>query len=543
MAGTPVYTLAPNPHWVVIDNFSKLPAGAVIYTYSTLDPSTFKAAFQDPLGMLPYGQPINGLGNGTFPPIYWEFDPNNPNSTYYIEVWSAPQYPAGNGVLLWTFDGLSGGISGGGGDVTETFNITNLITNGAFYHNIGTTTTTNSTNILIAPSNNAGFVNDPTNTTYGPTSPDIIFAKSNTTSTDAITFSSFPQGSTALLPDVTPETYVNYTCSVAGSGETYKFIQFPIAQGLQPFNGQPITLKFYAMSSSGSTITPVLRQFLGSGNNVSPNADIITTFGGGPITLTSSWTAYQFTIAAIPNDGALTIGNCGNDALYVQFIFQLSPSTPNVSIASPRLYLGNILAPGIDYETNDQINAIINTPRTGDVRMSLNSFMPGWVLMNDGTIGIGGSGATARANIDTFQLYDFIWNTFSTAIAPMGDGNPRGVNSFTDFSTNRTIYLTKQAGRVIAGVGSGSGLTTRTLGTITGSETITLNAMPAHTHNSLNGSFLANAGSAFQNYNTSTPNLPLDTNATTGAVTGQTGGGAADGDMQPTVFNNIFIKL
>jgi len=77
---------------------------------------------------------------------------------------------------------------------------------------------------------------------------------------------------------------------------------------------------------------------------------------------------------------------------------------------------------------------------------SLNNFVPyGWVAMDDGTIGSATSGSTSRANIDTFPLFDLIWNTFQGAqtLAPMftSGGVPvaYGASPSADFSANRRL--------------------------------------------------------------------------------------------------------
>ncbi len=169
---SPIFTIEPNPHWVIIDNFSKLPPGAAIYTFRSLDPSQFKPAFQDAEGTVPFSPFIRGFQNGTFPPIYWEFDPNNPTDTYYIRVYTAPVNE--NGVFLWDFDGLSGGGSGGGGTVITANNIQNLLINGVFFRNVGNTAPVPKL-LTIAPSANQGFVtNLALTSTTGPASPDIV---------------------------------------------------------------------------------------------------------------------------------------------------------------------------------------------------------------------------------------------------------------------------------------------------------------------------------------------------------------------------------
>jgi len=454
-----VYTIQPNPHWVIIDNFSRLPNGAAIYTYSSLNPSVFKPAFQDEAGSVAYGQPIVGFGNGTMPPMFWEFDDTAPDDLYYIRVYDSDDPATQN--FLWDFDGLSGATSGGGGVVTSNNDIQNLITNGEFYRNAGTITPVPVFSIL-APSNNAGFVGnlaDPN----GPASPDIIFAKNNNTATDTISFPNVPDvdppGIASLAPNPTPPQYFNYTCSGAGAAETYKYLQLPIGQGLQNFSGQTVSIKIFMRLNSGTNnVSLTLRQFFGNGG--SPTADFTTQVSGGPVGgLTNTWKSFIFDGIVVPSIATKTLGTCGNDALFLQVNLPLSPSLIDIDIVLPQVFLVNVLSPtAIDFKTNDQIDSIISLPRTGDIRTSLNAFNPfGWVLMNDGTIGSSSSNATARADKDTFPLFDLIWTTFQArqSVAPMytAAGAPiaYGADSFTDFNANRQLSLTRNLGRVMAG--------------------------------------------------------------------------------------------
>jgi len=454
-----VFTIQPNPHWVIIDNFSKLPNGAAIYTYSSLNPSVFKPAFQDEGGTLAYGQPIVGFGNGTMPPIFWEFNDTAPDDLYYIRVYDSDDPQTQN--FLWDFDGLSGATSGGGGVVTTNNDIQNLITNGEFYRNAGTISPVPVFSV-VAPSNNAGIVGnlaDPN----GPAAPDIIFAKNNNSATDTISFPNVPDtnppGIASLAPNPTPAQYFNYTCSGAGAAETYKYLQLPIGQGLQNFSGQTVSIKIFIRLNSGSTnVSLTLRQFFGNGG--SPTADFPTQVSGGPIGgLNNTWKGFIFNGVVVPSIATKTLGSCGNDALFLQVNLPLSPSLINIDISLPQVYLINALSPtAIDFKTNDQIDAIISSPRTGDIRTSLNAFYPfGWVLMNDGTIGSASSNATARADKDTFPLFDLIWRTFQTspALAPIytsaGVASTYGADSFTDFNANKQLSLTRNLGRVMAG--------------------------------------------------------------------------------------------
>lgn len=454
---TQVFTIEPNPHWVIIDNFSKLPNGAAIYTFRTLNPTEFKPAFQDEGGTIPYGQPITGFGNGTMPPIFWEFDDTAPDETYYIQVYDKPIDQGG--VFLWDFDGLSGGSGGGGGTIITNNDVSNLIINGQFFRNIGDQVGSPSiaTQITLAPSNNAGIGGVANSVNDGAPASDIIFAKNNQTDSDNINFVNVsPIGSANLSPNPTPQFYVKYNCTVGGSGQTYKYIQFPIVKGLQNLSGSTVSVQIYSRLNSGNPtdVTLSLRQFFGNGG--SPSGDVVTPIGGGPINLIlGSWSKIVINSQVIPSIVGKTLGSCGNDALFMQINFPLSNAI-NVDFILPSMYLGTMTS-NFDFHTLDQVDSIVNSPRTGDIRTSINSFSPyGWVPMNDGTIGNTSSGATTRANQDTFQLFNLIWNNFNAnqSLAPMFNGTSPiayGTDPITDFVANRRLSLTKNLGRVMAG--------------------------------------------------------------------------------------------
>ncbi len=166
------------------------------------------------------------------------------------------------------------------------------------------------------------------------------------------------------------------------------------------------------------------------------------------------WTETIFSNVLIPSVGGKNFGTCGNDALYLQL--NLAPTNViDIEFILPAMYIiENITSNDfLDFNTIDRVESITNNPRTGDTRTSINAFSPyGWLLMNDGTIGSAASAATARANKDTYPLYDLIWRTFqpNQTLAPMS-GGAYGANSFTDFNANRTLALTRNLGRVMAG--------------------------------------------------------------------------------------------
>lgn len=104
---------------------------------------------------------------------------------------------------------------------------------------------------------------------------------------------------------------------------------------------------------------------------------------------------------------------------------------------------------------------------TGDVKYTLKSTADsGWILLNDGTIGSGSSGATTRANADTEDLYTLIWNNCPDQWCPATGG--RGANAAADFAANKPIGTPRVVGRTLSAWHPSSGAVTRAAGTNTG---------------------------------------------------------------------------
>ncbi|MCF1193149.1 hypothetical protein LRR18_16290, partial [Mangrovimonas sp. AS39] len=166
------------------------------------------------------------------------------------------------------------------------------------------------------------------------------------------------------------------------------------------------------------------------------------------------------------------------------------------------------------------------------IKTSMLSSAPnGWVAMNDGSIGNVGSGATTRANQDTFQLYKTIWDGVLDAWAPVSTG--RGASAIADFVAGKTLTLPRSLGRALAGAGSGAGLSPRVLGEYVGAETHTLSQaeLPPHTHT------YAGQGVGFGfGFANGTATTTLNTGNGPGSST-------PFSIMEPTSFFNVFIKL
>jgi hypothetical protein len=548
--------LLPEPIWYFVDNNGKPLGAGFLGTYRSLDKSTKKLVYQDPGLTTPYPDPIQMSENGTIPtPIFWAQD-----EAYYVVAYRNVNGLPDTSDPIWEVDNFSpsivGGGGGGGGSITTYVSLTNYVGNNVHYHNLGTSASPIPAGTILAPGNHEGF-----------TTSDTTIQKNNNSATDQIIFQQFAIDNNPFAGDVTPEYYLNYICSIAAA-ESYKFIRYPINLHVNSMEAQAISITLWGANfGAGSENVAInIRQYLGQtgvgGETVISANDIVTLIGTATLTAGSSpiWKQFTFsgTIPAIP--GATTPGGCGDDAVYLELTLPLN-ATCNLGLAKPTLYLGTI-KPTLSFDTYDQINELVSSARTGDLRYSMNSFSPfGWVPMNDGTIGAGtsstGGPVVARANQDTFQLYSLLWtsvtsqtngtNIGGTGYAQLYDstGTPLaavGGNPAADFLANRRIGLTKALGRVLGIAGLGAGLTTRALGQNLGEEAHlqTLNELFNHTHNTAGGQFVIDGIAG---------NIPLGTtgattgrSSVTGSVTGE-GGQTAFNVMQPTTFVNLFIKL
>ena len=124
---------------------------------------------------------------------------------------------------------------------------------------------------------------------------------------------------------------------------------------------------------------------------------------------------------------------------------------------------------------------------TGDVKYTFKNTAPaGWVTFaseGGGTIGSALSGATARANADTWPLYNLLYTNVADAYAPVVGG--RSGNALTDFNANKPIWIPPLGGRAPIGVTTGGlGVSARSLGSYGGEENHVLvtTEMPVHRH-------------------------------------------------------------
>ena len=446
-----IYELAPIPKWYIADLSGNPLGGGYMQTFSSTNHSAVKYVYTDATGTTPFPTTfINGIpsivfdSNGSQGPFYWEVETNTAASDYpdlyFIVVYDI------NGVFQWSVDKYGPPFAGSGPSPETNNGLINLIVNSTMIENIGQTALpSNVTFLKIATGAHARLASTPSN--FGP---DIVFIKNNTSAIDQLQFMNFVLGSTNLSPDATPPQYLNYSCGGAGTSESLKCIQFPICQDVQNLNGSLITISFWARCNSGNQlIFPSIVQFFGDGvaPGPIPTATLVSSLPTTTLAI-GLWTqiTQNFTVPVSTGD---TRGACGNDGIFLRINYPLN-NTTNMDFTKVNLYLGNVI-PTDQFTPYDVTDSIVHSPRTGDASMGW-SVGPrfGWVHANDGTIGNAVSGATARRNIDTFPLFNLIWNNFNDFWTTISGGG-RGASAIADFSANKNLSLPKTLGRVLAG--------------------------------------------------------------------------------------------
>lgn len=385
----------------------------------------------------------------------------------------------------------------------------NLIINNEFWRNIGSLTpsSTNSKSIklngvsfyynTIAPSQHEGM----------PVMSDIQFYRDQQDATDTITFENFVTNFSQdqVIPDsITPEFYLNHNCTGTGT-ETHKYYQFPIQLHVDSLSGvENCRISIAAMAVTGApSITLSIFQYLGDG--VTSNDPIVIE----TIPLSNTWEKYITPSFTMPSAQGLTLGVGGDDCLYLQIGMPVSTEgVCDINFAVPSIYL-SATVPTNDFQTYDEINAVISSPRIADVRISMDDYMFGYVPMNNGTIGDSSSNATARKNADTWPLYNKLWNKFhaynisttnplAQMVTSAGSNVAYGSDAISDFKAHNAITLTATMGKVILGTVPVSSLLAAYATTFTASSSTGLLITAANTVNFFNGMpiWFSNTGGA-----------------------------------------------
>jgi hypothetical protein len=414
------------------------------YTYIPLD---------NPLTLTAQGTIADANGNDTIPFFYPYSETDNLTlQPYYITVVDS------NGQQQFTrqnFPFVSKAPVN-----TEVATLENYIINNNFWRNIGSLNAANVLNQVVAPSQHDSFNN-----------PDIRYIKNVTGATETITFSKFLLGDDPLIGDITPEFYIDHNCTALQAGETQKVYQIPISLHVKTLENVPFTVTVQAQNVSGNnTMSLYIYQYLGTGVT-SPQPFLIDT-----LTLNNSWKKYIIPFT-FPTAAGAALSATGDDALYLQIGMPLS-AIFNTNFTLPSIYLSTTV-PTNSFATYDQVDSIISSPRTGDVRYSMNTFNPfGWVRA-DGTIGGTGSNATYHG-ADGWPLFNLFWQQYNNTqyngasylsiLDSGGSSSTWGASAAADWNANKQISFPLSIGQAPMGastVSTPSQITSINTGTFT----------------------------------------------------------------------------
>jgi hypothetical protein len=441
--------------------------------YQTGVPGSYTwVALPNPMTLSAAGTMQDVNGNDIIP-FYYPYDEDDSDiaQPYFVTVYNA------DGELQFTRSNFPFVATEISPVVNEIPTYDNLVINNRFWRNLNTLNAGTLNNSWTTQYNNTGTVYYQTlcpDQHDGFSMPDLNYVKNiNGSSTETITFDTFAKQQTPVLTgDVQPEFYINHNCTADSSGASLKVYQFPISLHQATLTCQPFTFTIQGQVVSGSpTISIYIYAFNGTG--VSSSAPSLL----GDITLTTTWTKWDLT-GTFPSTLGVTLGSDGtggnDDAFYLQIAMPTgADAVCNLNFTLPSIYLSaEVDVPTNSFQTYDQIDSVVASSRTGDVKTSLNTFYPyGWVPLSGGTLAHPNTQSTtivpptglavAYQGYDGWALFNMVWTMFSsmtTASAQLvqiydatGATTTYGASAYADWNALKQITLTNTMGRVVLG--------------------------------------------------------------------------------------------
>jgi microcystin-dependent protein len=224
--------------------------------------------------------------------------------------------------------------------------------------------------------------------------------------------------------------------------------------------------------------------------------------GSGTMTAAQTYATGQTITAAVINANITDIASelTNSVAKDGQTVMTGPLKASNGTAAAPSITFGSDLDTGIYRKSANKMGVSLGGVEvqgafmpTGAMMQYLATTAPtGWVRGNGRTIGNASSSATERANADTADLFEFLWENFADGQCAVSTG--RGASAAADYAANKTITLPDLRGRAFFGLDDMGATAAARLGTIItdettngasgGSERVTLTSaqLAAHTH-------------------------------------------------------------
>jgi len=303
------YNVLPNPLWQFTDAAGIFLMDGTIETFLDTNRTTPKPVYQTPDDSTPWDNPLSLSSAGSVNGLFWADD-----ADYWVVVRDL------NGVQKYEFTVYSTTAQNGANSAT----LKNHILDGQFRFPYATSFPNIQANTFIAPK--------------------CIFNKTSA-STDNASIIDFPLGQT-FVNEGNPVSYLNIECTIPNVTETLKNIFFYFSD-VTSFEMQPITIAFWAKSTTAAQIYLLWNQFFGAGGSTS----VGTVVPGSTTTLTSTWTKYFYQFTP-PSTTGKTKGGGFDDVAELAFIFPFT-SVFNVQLTNVEVKLGDF--PGVyDYRTYEQ---------------------------------------------------------------------------------------------------------------------------------------------------------------------------------------------
>lgn len=437
--------ISPNLQEYFVDKTTGLPlsGGSVVY-YVDNARSDLKPVYQlsgqpgsydftvlpNPLTLSGVGTTLNGSGADTRV-YYYPYDADGNLELYYIEVFDSQ----GNPQLqrqAWP------NLSSSSGNTNYVYNFIRNSSwyswnNGTDFKNVGEGSTS-FTDFII---------------------PDWAYQQNDSTQTIEISQGKFAAGQSVIPGN--PPFYLIYNNTSSGSGLGTQNYFLQTYNSVQTLSGSTVSASVWINSNFAGLFSMTLSQYFGTGGT--PHSTVITSVITVPVMTVGAWTLYTGTVA-LPSINTFNIGTMGDDQLLLALNMPLN-QTCTINIGPMRLEQSSAVSVGVEMSNDDlqketNYTGLYPAWTTGDVKFTINDTAgPGWLMMDNGTVGKVGSNAT-HTGLSYYALFTMLWNNIgSNAYTPIftsaGILSTFGATADQDWNAGKQIQLTLTLGRALAG--------------------------------------------------------------------------------------------